>query len=178
MKNQGMQCAVCGAETMVPWLVGTCGHGFCTVCVGDRMEVVCPVDGTTSKCEEVKKQTAVGYAIPRADSIEETVGQDKAESVRCPAGIFCSHKADCPYQHSEASDEEDLFQSMAPSFPDPPSLAKSDSVKSGLPSEVLNEYLDIEGDDGELQPGSDAYLQALAQTVASKVGTAYQWLVG
>ena len=115
-------------------------------------------------------------------------GQGGAEHVRCPEGIFCPSKALCPYQHSDSSDleqaedEEDLFQSMAPSFPDlpAPALANSDLVKSGVPSEVLNEYLDIEGEEGEREAaaGSQDYLQAVAHNVVQRVGTVYQWFLG
>jgi hypothetical protein len=90
------------------------------------------------------------------------------EGVRCRDDTFCKYRETCPYSHPE----EDLFQSMAPVFPE---ADLSHSARSDLESDVLNEYLVIEGVT-EASSSDQAYLQGIVQQVSEKADIAYQWL--
>jgi len=116
--------------------------------------------------KEVLRDQRLCEALGKGD-LKAAYEMVNTDGVGCREGANCEYKCSCPYSHIE----EDLFQSMAPVFPE---AELSHSARSGLEPDVLNEYLDIEG--VEETPESHAYLQELVQRVSDKADMAYQWL--
>ena len=127
----------------------------------------CSIDLQSYETRGLIKDQSLCKAL-QAGNIKAAYELVNTEGVRCRYEASCKHRETCPYSHPE----EDLFKSMAPVFPE---ADLSHSARSDLESDVLNEYLVIEGVT-ETSSSDQPYLQGIVQQVSEKADIAYQWL--
>ena len=160
-------CSNCQEHLQLGW-TAPCGHAFCVSCFNcDSGVLRCSIDLQSYETRGLIKDQSLCKAL-QAGNIKAAYELVNTEGVRCRYEASCKHRETCPYSHPE----EDLFKSMAPVFPE---ADLSHSARSDLESDVLNEYLVIEGVT-ETSSSDQPYLQGIVQQVSEKADIAYQWL--